>query len=320
MAQFSDSHNRLCQAESGQASQQKAGLKEPREGGAGRDAGRMLCIDTTLLYGKDRLSQVELALLGYISDHPVEQGSRKAIAEACGCAANSIPRAAKKLETKGILERVKGGGSAHTIYKITRNPKVTTSNMEVARNTEVTTAETLMLRAASSASEGETTTTDMAVTVAAGTRNSPPPHPPNNTNSLSEDNHQPSEPNFEGGLGELFGDEPRPKRIRRKQAPKFVASDETLPAQLTPEMREIATEARLINGTCDQQFAQWRRWHIREKTVMSYPARSWQTWVNNWAKRNPPGVDGVPRGYKLAGYGPDGAARYVKDQRANVYR
>ena len=292
---------------------------EPRREEGGGDACGMLCIPPSLLRGKSGLSRVDLALLAYIIENPEKQGSRTEIAEDCQCAANSVPRSAKKLEALGWIERAPGGGAQHTAYKLGRNLQVTTRNMEVTRNAEVTAVETSKLRAVFGGKQTETTTTDMVVTADVETRNNPPPHPPNNTNSLFEDNHQPSEPSFEGGLGELFGDE-RPKRVRRKQAAKFVASDETLPPQLTPEMREIAIEARLINGTCDQQFAQWRRWHIRERTVMTYPARSWQTWVNNWAKRNQPSVDGVPRGYKLAGYGPDGAARYVKDQRANVYR
>ena len=41
MPRSEESHNRLCHAETGQSTQQKAAAKEPRYAGAGRDAGRM---------------------------------------------------------------------------------------------------------------------------------------------------------------------------------------------------------------------------------------------------------------------------------------
>lgn len=288
---------------------------EARTAQCGRDAGQMLCIPTHLCRGQSGLSRVELALLSYILDNPEKQGSRAEIAEDCECAPNSVPRAAKRLEARGLIKRTHGGGSAATFYTaILRNLDDTqTRNMDVARNTEVATVETSTLRAADGATETETTTTDGVVTAVTGGRNMPPPHPPNNTTSISE---------TEGGAGgEQFAlSPPATKRVRRKQHPKFVATNETLPREITPEMGEIATDAKMINGTCADQFKQWRRYHIENETVMTFANRSWQTWVNNWAKRNQPGPNGAPHGYTFIGMGDDGKPRYAKDQRTNVYR
>lgn len=105
-----------------------------------------------------------------------------------------------------------------------------------------------------------------------------------NTTS-SEDNLQTPETRGSGGF-ELDGDpSDTPKRVQRKRHQKFVATGETLPAEITDAMRTIATEAGLVNGTCEAQFNQWRRYHIENETVMTFVNRSWQTWVNNWLDR-----------------------------------
>jgi hypothetical protein len=299
---------------------------EPRPGACGRDAGGMLCIDTSLLRGKQRLSQVELALLSYISDHPIEQGSRKTIAEACDCAPNSIPRAAKKLEARGIIERTNGGGSAHTAYKITRNPYVTTHNTEVTRNPEDTTPETSTLRAIDGVAQTETNTSAGVVTAVTGGRNMPPLEPPNNTNSLVEANHQPPEPSFEGGLGELFdadrsASKPRRQSKRRPKREKFYASEDTMPLEPNEAMSDYAAERHLLNGERAIQFGKFRRYHISNRTLIASLEQRWETWVDNWAKSNRPvSANGVPKGFRFAGVGADGHPRYVKDQRSNVYR
>jgi predicted transcriptional regulator len=280
---------------------------------------KMSCIPSSLLRGKSGLSRVDLALLAYVMENP-EQGSRADIAEDCECAANSIPRSAKKLEQLGLLERVPGGGSKHTTYRLGRNMHVTTTrNTEVSRNNEVTTPETSKLRAASCVNETETTTRDMVVTQVTTPRNNPPLEPPNNTNSTVEDNHQPPEPSFEGGLGELFDDKPARKTKRRV---KRVATDETMPRQPTANMIAHAAKNDFFNGTVAAMFDAWRDWHIAAGSQIADYEASWRTWVGKrveWRAKDA-AKGAMPKGYKLAGVGADGKPRYVKDQRANVYR
>lgn len=66
-------------------------------------SGGMHCIPTKYLRGKSGLSRVEIALLSYVMDNPEIQSSRAEIAKDCGCAHNSIPRAAKRLADRGLL-------------------------------------------------------------------------------------------------------------------------------------------------------------------------------------------------------------------------
>lgn len=299
--------------------------EEPRQGGCAVDAGAMHCIPVQYCRGKSGLSRVELALLAYIMDHPEEQGARAAIAEDCGCAPNSIPRAAKKLESMGLIERTPGGGSERTKYRLGRNMQVTTRNMEVTRNTEVTTVETSTLPATAGVPQTETNTTDGVVTEVTGGRNIPPLEPPNNITPLVEANYQPSEPSFEGGLGELFDEPPAPKprraSKRRPKREKFYASEDTMPAEPNEAMCEYAAERHLLNGERAIQFGKFRRYHITNRTLIASLEQRWETWVDNWAKSNRPvGANGAPKGLRFAGVGADGRARYVKDQRANVYR
>lgn len=152
------------------------------------------------------------------------------------------------------------------------------------------------------------------------------PTPPIRTTSPVEANLQAPELEANGGLGgELFGDAPpAPKKprgtARRPKREKFYATEETMPEAPNAEMTSYATSKKLINGTCGEQFGKFRRYHIRKRTLIASLEQRWETWVDNWAKENPPRADGAPPGYKLAGIGDDGKARYVKIQRTNVYR
>lgn len=273
----------------------------------------MHCIPTELCYGPKALSRVQLALLAFVMDNPNSTATRSEIAVLCNCAANSIPRAAKQLEEMGHIQRQKGGGRAVTSY-------VSTRNMEVTRNAEVTAVETSELRATESAAEPETTTTPMVVTSGVRGRNMPPHTPLDITTTSSSSERE--ESSLDRGLGgELFEPPAKPKRAtRRPKREKFYASETTMLTEPNAAMSEYAASKHLINGTRAEQFGKFRRWHIRQQTLIASIEQRWETWVDNWAKDNPVRGDGAPAGYKLAGYGADGEARYTKDQRTNVYR
>lgn len=282
----------------------------------------MHCIPSHLCRGKSGLSRVDLALLAYIMDHPETQGSRTEIAEECECAPNSVPRAAKRLEARELIERTPGGGSKGTVYRLGRNMQVTEArNTGGTRNTEDTTVVTSMLPAAACAEQTETTTTDGVVTAATGGRNIPPLEPPIRTTSNSETLSE--TPELRGVGGDLFAKPATAKckgTKRRPKRAKFYAAEDNMLAEPNEAMREYAASKGMINGTLAEQFGKFRRWHIRERTLIACIEQRWETWADNWGDRNPKRSDGAPAGYKLAGVGADGKARYVKDQRTNVYR
>ena len=315
MSPFAENHNRV---------------------GEGASRATLSAIPPKYCRGKSGLSRVELALLAYVIDHPEpwQQGSRSAIAEDCDCAPNSVPRAARRLIALELIETVPGGGARNTIYRLGRNMEVTesidTRNADVSRNLDGTTVETLKLRASNREAPAETTTTDSVVTQVTGGRNIPPLQPPLNTSSMSEGEPLPErvEPSFERGQGGgLFGDAPaapkrarKPKASKRPKREKFYATEESMPQEMSEEMAAYATSKGLYNGTRAEQYGKFCRWHIREGTLIRSLEGRWETWVDNWAKSNPKRPDGIRPGYKLAGFGADGKARYVKDQRTNVYR
>ena len=125
----------------------------------------------------------------------------------------------------------------------------------------------------------------------------------------------------------MFG-EAKPKRKsagtrRRPKREKFYASEETMPHEPNEAMAEYAAAKHLINGTRAEQFGKFRRWHIRQQTLIASLEGRWEPWVDNWAKDNPvrpSGAGTAPPGYTFAGIGPDGKPRYNKDHRTNVYR
>lgn len=319
---FAENHKQRCCANSAsephpQAAYQQAG-----------NSGEMHCIPTKFLRGDSGLSRVDIALLSYILDNPTEQGARAEIADACCCAPYSIPRSAKKLEAMQLIERVIAPGE-RTRYKAGRNLHVTTGDAEVTSAAHVTPVVTSELRANAGGSESETTTTTRVVTAETGGRNIPPLEPPNNTTSV-EEGSKPS--NTEdvvdrGPGGELFAlaDEGKPQRRRQgtKRRPKrvaFGATEETMPQTPTPEAEKYALDKKLRNGTLAEQWAKFRRYHIREGSLIKSLEQRWETWVDNWARDNAPKAGAAPKGYKFAGTGPDGKPIYNRDHSQNFYR
>lgn len=151
------------------------------------------------------------------------------------------------------------------------------------------------------------------------------PTPPIRTTSTLEDNLQPTEPSLNRGLGDLFEPEvkSKPKRAgttRRPRQEKFYATEDSMPTEPNGPMGEYAASKHLLNGTRAAEFSKFRRYHIRERSLIKSLEQRWETWVDNWAQRNPVKPDGAPAGYRLGGYGDDGKPRYVKNQRTNTYR
>ena len=146
-------------------------------------------------------------------------------------------------------------------------------------------------------------------------------------------NSEREESSLERGLGSgLFGEaalsdvappatptSAKPKRRPRRA--KFYATDEAMPAEPNPEMLAYAAEKGMRNGTLAEQHGKFRRWHIRERTLIACLEQRWETWADNWARSNPVRPEGgAPPGYRLGGIGPDGKQRYLKIQTNNVYR
>jgi len=266
----------------------------------------MLCIPVQYCRGKSGLSRVELALLAYIMEHPVEQAPRSVIADECGCAANSIPRAAKKLEAIGLIKRAKGGGTRNTTYELTRN-------LHVARNMEVTTADTSTLRAANSDAQTETTTRDMVVTQVTGGRNIAPPDPPIRTTSTSETLPETEEDVSTGGVGEFALESDEPKRKQRRKA-----TERSMPKKPTPAMLKHAAEKGFVNGTAQQMFDEWRDWHIARATEIACHEASWRTWVGKRVKWR--GEAAAKKSGYIKRTRSDGSVYYDRDHRQNHYR
>jgi len=286
--------------------------------------GEMICISPKLLRGKSGLSRVELALLAYVYENPESTESRATIAEDCCCVPNSLPRAAKKLIELGLIARAKGRNNS-TVYRPGRNMEVTVTtsarNVDATSNIQVTsgripevTSEPKRSNEINGRNSEVTTPVDI-----------PPTPPYKNITPLSktELNPETPEPSFERGPGKtLFGDADAPKQPRRKAHPKFVATDDTLPREITPEMERIATERGMVNGTRAQEFADWRRWHIDGETVMTFANRSWTTWVKNWAERKASGgrsFGAKPSPKLIKRTRPDGSVYYDRNTRTNTY-
>lgn len=335
MACFANPDNyRLCETRTRNETPEKAAFQtdahtgemhtvprenEPRSQPAQGDSGGMQCIPTKYLRGKSGLSRVQIALLAYVLDNPTKQGSRAVIADECGCAANSVPRAAKKLEELGLIERTPGGGKDATTYRIGRNLRADTRNIEVTSNTEVTaTRNPDVSRNGEVTAEPETNAeTQTRNTEVTATRNNPPLEPPStNTNSTSP---------VDGGVGEgagfkLEADEPRQRKSRRK--PKRVATEASMPKTPSPAMLEKAAKEDFVNGSVQRMFDDWRNWHISKGTEIADYDASWRTWVDrrvDFRERDAAKAQTKP-GMRFLGYGEDGKARYAKDQRTNVYR
>lgn len=261
---------------------------KPRPCCEGKQDEFMSCIPAKYCRGKSGLSRVELALLAYVIEHPEpwQQGSRSEIADDCECAANSVPRAARRLILLELIKTVPGGGARNTIYSLGRNMQVTesdnTRSADVTRNVEDTTSVTSELRAASSDAQTETTTTDMVVTTLRGGRNIPPPHPPINTSSNSEGNSEHTEPSLNRGPGDLFGGAKPARKSRRKT--KSIATDQTMPKEPSARMLSDATNAGLVNGSRTDAFEAWRDWHIAKGSEIADHEASFRMWLRNGKK------------------------------------
>jgi hypothetical protein len=107
---------------------------------------------------------------------------------------------------------------------------------------------------------------------------------------------------------------------RRPKREKFYASEATMLGAPNEAMCEYAAQRHLLNGERAIQFGKFRRYHIDNGTLIASIEQRWETWVDNWAKSNSPRADGARKGVTFVGIGPDGHPRYVKNQRANVYR
>lgn len=151
------------------------------------------------------------------------------------------------------------------------------------------------------------------------------PTPPIRTTSTLEDNLQPTEPSFDRGLGDLFEPEakPKPKRAgttRRPRQEKFYATEDSMPTEPNGPMGEYAASKHLVNGTRAVEFGKFRRYHIRERSLIKSLEQRWETWVDNWANRNPIAPEGAaPKGYKIE-IGPNGQKRFVQDLSQNFYK
>lgn len=154
------------------------------------------------------------------------------------------------------------------------------------------------------------------------------PTPPIRTTTTVEDNPSPSEPSFEGGVGgELFTPTEAPPAKaktgtkRRPRRTKFYATEETMPLEPNEAMREYAMGKHMFNGNLAEQFGKFRRYHIRERSLIASLEQRWETWADNWGDRNPKRPDGAaPKGFKSLGVGPDGKERWARNHRQNVYR
>lgn len=247
--------------------------------------GEMICISPKLLRGKSGLSRVELALLAYVYENPESTASRATIAEDCCCVPNSLPRAAKKLIELGLIARAKGRNNS-TVYRPGRNMEVTVTtsgrNMDATSNIQVTSGRNAeVTRSPKRSSEINARNTDVTALPEI------PPAPPNNITLSSKvsSNLQTPVPSFEGGPGEtLFGDE-LPKRKRQSRAKlRYRATEESMPAVMTPKMTEHATANGFVNGTVTAMFSAWRDHHIERGNEIADHEASWRKWVGNAVK------------------------------------
>lgn len=68
---------------------------------------------------------------------------------------------------------------------------------------------------------------------------------------------------------------------------KRVATDDTLPSQLTPAMAAHAASHGFVNGSAERLFTAWRDHHLAKGTVIADTTASFRTWVGNELKFNP---------------------------------
>lgn len=97
-----------------------------------------------------------------------------------------------------------------------------------------------------------------------------------------------------------------------------------LPSEMTERMRFDAAKMGFKNGSGEEQFRKWREWHsAKRKTVINFE-QSFRNWLKKalefkgrrqqYREADKPSVG--RKGFRLAGYGPDGQPRYIRDHRA----
>lgn len=348
MARTADPINPLCQASAREfhsATQSEISREtEPRPDESEGDADGMNCSAVAWALSQDVSSASASRLLIEIARHSVGgrcAATQIALGSACKLSERQTRTLLASLVADKAIERTRQGGEgkgrAPDLYVLRgyvedcacEQPAISAASHEATGN-DAHIAATGNGQSSPEAMEQPAIDDRKNLPVEA-TGNSAPT-PPIRTTSAVEDNLQTPEPDVERGLGGgLFGDAPqesappkakKPKGAsRRPRREKFYATEEAMPAEPNAEMAAYAASKHLVNGTRAEQFGKFCRYHIRNRTLIASLEGRWETWVDNWAKSNPPRPDGaVPVGYKLAGIGADGKARYVKDHRTNVYR
>lgn len=341
MARTADSINPLCQASAGEF---HSGLQteisretEPRPDEAEGDADGMNCSAVAWALAQDVSSASASRLLIEIARHSVGgrcAATQLALGGACKLSERQTRTLLALLVADKAIERTRQGGEgkgrAPDLYVLRGyvedracEQPATSADSHKATGSGAHIAATGKGQFSPEATEQPAI--DDRKNLPVGATGNSAPTPPIRTTSSVEDNLQAPEPRFEGGLGDLFeapkvSAKPKAGTKRRPRQAKFYATDESMPAEPNAAMSEYAASKHLVNGTRESEFGKFRRYHIRERSLIKSLEQRWETWVDNWADRNPKRPDGAQPGYKLAGFGADGKARYVKDHRTNVYR
>jgi hypothetical protein len=95
----------------------------------------------------------------------------------------------------------------------------------------------------------------------------------------SESQTQSKDSGMKGGLGG------KTSRVKLR----FFATDATLPTELTPRMLQDAVKHGFLNGSAEQQFKEFRDYHIGRGTEMADVEAYFRTWLgksNEFAGRN----------------------------------
>lgn len=281
-----------AEAKSSSVSHEIFDAEEPRSSLVAGDAEEMNCANLYDAAGDKRLSNLDFRLLALFSRGYAVVPTRREFAEMAGCSMSSVPRAARKLEGLGYIERAKSdpkGKAAPTRYGIYEDTRIVEDT--VAQDTAQDVVAVEPKRQQSAASR-----------IVEDTVSAPPPTTPSKNKTPL-----PLEKEEEVCFA-LNGDNAPKRRSRRK--PKLVATDETMPREPTRKMLEHAAENKFYNGTVERMFAKWRDHHISRGTEIADYEASWRTWVSNAIDFRDRDEAKATRGAKPAGVGPDGLMRY----------
>lgn len=334
--------NILCSASALPVSNARVQNSQPRTGEQPAQSGEMLSPNVRTsarvktnyqalewAFEQDAGSASASRLLIEIARHSVGgvcQVSQAKLGAACSLSERQTRTLIASLVADGLIarERIGGAGKGRSPDRYTLVGYAETQPAEITESQEATGND---CRKILPVAEGQPEVSDRK-RLPVGATGSAAPTPPIRYNSTLRDNLQPTELAERGVQGgDLF--EPAPAQPAAKTKPvgkrqprreKFYAAETTMPSEPSASMLAYAAKLHLLNGTCATEFIKFRHWHIEQRTLIANIDQRWQTWVNNWADKNPTRRDGAPKGYKLAGVGADGKARYVKDHRTNVYR